>query len=295
MRGHSRAAFGSDPARGSIPFATTPTDGVFLIQFPRGVAHMVAVVSPEDSESALIARALSALSRCNWEVGECAAQWTQRFARGRTDADFASLVGLSPDQVYQRRRVWETFGDVYTTYPQLKWSHFYAALNWDDAADCLQWAQDVQAGVAEMRAWRRAQHGEDLSEAAEDDSMGFAPVELTLTSETAPFDPSPARSVALTGAGSDGPQTAALAAGQPPATSYAPFREDAASPPPRESAERQEPTTEQLVKRMTSALERCQSAMNDSFMNQFSKLPDKVRKRFLKAVELLSEKVAELE
>lgn len=254
-----------------------------------------AVAKTDDTESALIARALSALSHCNWEVGECAAQWTKRFARGRTDADFAALVGLSPDQVYQRRRVWETFGDVCESYSLLKWSHFYAALNWDDAAECLQWAQDVQAGVAEMRAWRRAQHGEDLSEASSDESMGFGPVELTLTNESAPFDGGAMRS----GATSEGMQTAALAAGgaesNSSSTPYAPFREDAATPPPRESAERQEPTTEQLVKRMTNAIERCAGAMNSQFNNQFGKLPEKVRKRFLKSVEQLAEKVAELE
>jgi len=254
-----------------------------------------AAVHAEDTESALIARAQSALSHCNWEVGECAAQWTKRFARGRTDADFAALVGLSPDQVYQRRRVWETFGDVVESYPQLKWSHFYAALNWDDAAECLQWAQDVQAGVAEMRAWRRAQHGEDLSESPQDESMGFGPVELTVTSESAPFEPGPVRATA----GSDGMQTAALTAGNFESSggdsAYAPFREDAATPPPRESVERQEPTTEQLVKRMTSAIERCQGAMNSQFSNQFQKLPEKIRKRFLKAVEQLAEKAAALD
>ncbi|MBS0205030.1 MAG: hypothetical protein JSS49_19150 [Planctomycetes bacterium] len=254
-----------------------------------------AVAKTEDTESALIARALSALSRCNWEVGECAAQWTKRFARGRTDADFAALVGLSPDQVYQRRRVWETFGDVSESYSLLKWSHFYAALNWDDAAECLQWAQDVQAGVAEMRAWRRAQHGEDLSEASSDESMGLGPIELTLTNESAPFDAGSVRMGA-----SEGMQSAALAAGGAESSSnssapYAPFREDAATPPARESAERQEPTTEQLVKRMTSAVERCVGAMNPQFARQFGKLPEKVRKRFLKAVEQLTEKAGELD
>lgn len=35
-------------------------------------------------------------------------------------------------------------------------------LNWDDAEDCLAWARDEAATVAEMRAWRKAQRGEDL-------------------------------------------------------------------------------------------------------------------------------------
>jgi uncharacterized protein YukE len=92
--------------------------------------------------------------------------------------------------------------------------------------------------------------------------------------------------------------TAALAAGgNQPATSseYAPFREDAATAPARENSERQEPTTEQLVKRMTTAIERCHGAMNSQFNKQFAKLPEKVRKRFLKAVEQLSEKVAQID
>ncbi len=247
----------------------------------------------EDSESALIARAQSALSHCNWEVGECAALWTKRFARGRTDADFGILVGLSADQVYQRRRVWETFGDVVENYPALKWSHFYSALNWDDAAECLQWAQDVQAGVAEMKAWRRAQRGEDLSEMANEEPFSLAPAELTLVGEAAPFDGGTSR---LAGS-SEGRQLATLSAGGTPVnseSSYAPFREDAATPAPREDAPRPEPTTEQLVKRMTTAIERCHGAMTPQFVRQFAKLPEKTRLRFLKSVEQLSTKTAAL-
>src|SRR5690606_18457203 len=92
-----------------------------------------AMSNVKETEDQLIQRAQQALSRCNWEIGDCAAAWTKRLARGRTDADFGALIGLSGDQVYQRRRVWETFNDVHERYGELKWSHFYAALNWDDA------------------------------------------------------------------------------------------------------------------------------------------------------------------
>ena len=135
------------------------------------------------TEEDLITRAQQALSSCNWVIGECAAEWTQKYAKGRTDADFGVLIGLSGDQVYQRRRVWQTFADVYDNYTGLKWSHFYVALNWDDAAECLQWAQDMEATVAEMKAWRRAQHGEDLSEPATEESP-FDVVPEYLTAET---------------------------------------------------------------------------------------------------------------
>ena len=125
----------------------------------------------EASETQLIEIAQAALSSCNWTVGECASQWTQRYASGRTDADFGATLGLSGDQVCQRRLVWESFADVYKEYPNLKWSHFYAARTWEDSAECLQWANDLDANVAEMKAWRRSQHGEDLSETAEDEAQ----------------------------------------------------------------------------------------------------------------------------
>ena len=115
-----------------------------------------------ESEEHLISVARDAVSQCNWVVGECATKWTKKYAKGRTDADFGQMVGLSGDQIYQRRRVWETFGKSVTNYTNLKWSFFYVALNWDDATKCLNWADENEATVAEMRAWRRAQNGEDL-------------------------------------------------------------------------------------------------------------------------------------
>src|SRR5690606_6066307 len=111
----------------------------------------------------------------NWVVGECASRWTQRYAKGRTDADFGLLVGLSGDQVYQRRRVWETFGDVRDTYASLKWSHFYISLNWDDAPECLQWAEENQATVAELKMWRRTLQGAEAVDDSPPDPWGGDP------------------------------------------------------------------------------------------------------------------------
>ena len=71
-----------------------------------------AVEERVETEQQLVQIAQQALSSCNWTVGECAAKWTKKFAKGRTDADFGNMVGLSGDQVYQRRRVWETFAEI---------------------------------------------------------------------------------------------------------------------------------------------------------------------------------------
>ncbi len=258
-------------------------------------------VAGKDTESDLISRAQQALSRCNWEVGECAGTWTKRFARGRTDADFAELVGLSGDQIYQRRRVWETFADVRENYPALKWSHFYAALTWDDAAECLQWAEEIRATVAEMKAWRRAQRGEDLSQAADEESYSILmgePAAVRLPSDSAAGDG--IRGMAnRSSTGSEVPTMAGVARLSEDGGEYTPFRDGAASPPPESSGthsatEREAPTPEQAVKRITSAVERCQAMLTSDVRKAFPKLPEKVRQRFLVAVRDLQKSVHDL-
>ena len=55
----------------------------------------MSTVAQLETEQELIANAQVAISNCNWTVGECASKWTERYAKGRTDADFGALVGLS--------------------------------------------------------------------------------------------------------------------------------------------------------------------------------------------------------
>src|SRR5690606_28543509 len=95
-------------------------------------------------------------------LGECASEWTQRYANGRTDADFAELVGSTQPRVNEARRVCERFRGLSETI-KLSFSHYVAAVAWDDADECLIWADHLQASVREMKAWRRAQRGEDLT------------------------------------------------------------------------------------------------------------------------------------
>lgn len=114
------------------------------------------------SEEALISMARNAIYQEAWVVGECASVWTQKYARGRTDADFAEIIGLSREQVNQRRNVYEKFHS-HGCRDRLTWSHYLVALSWDDSHEVLDWAADAEATVAEMRAWRRAQRGEDLT------------------------------------------------------------------------------------------------------------------------------------
>lgn len=259
-----------------------------------------------ETEQQLVQRAQNAVSRCNWEVGECAAQWTERYARGRTDADFAAMVGLSADQVYQRRRVAEVFGETHENYSSLKWSHFYTCLTWDDAGECLQWAAENQATVAEMKAWRRAIRGEDLTESPADDFAGD-PAILQVSGEpkevkdvNGDSGQSPSRS---NGNGSES-ERAETVAGVPRnhnGDDYAPYRSDAGSPAPSSSDEggnlqtvATKPSALRVIKRATSALNRVNEALTDDVLDDFDNLPRDVRERFTNAVAQLSGTVAGL-
>lgn len=131
---------------------------------PKPITAPVAaeVRQDQDSEAALIRGAKEAVSDCAWKVGEFASRWTAAWARGRTDNDFGAAIGMTGDQVYQRRRVWDRFGGKTDIYRNLSWSHFYAALAWEDAESWLQWASDKQATVAEMKAWRTAKTAQEF-------------------------------------------------------------------------------------------------------------------------------------
>lgn len=127
-----------------------------MSRHPASVPVAAEVRQDQDSEAAIIRQIKESISTNNWNIGRLAALWTTAWARGRGDGDLGGMVGMSGDQVGQRRRVWERFGGKTDTYQFLSWSHFYAALNWDDAESYLQWASDNQATVSELKAYRQA-------------------------------------------------------------------------------------------------------------------------------------------
>jgi hypothetical protein len=271
-------------------------------------------ISVRESEEELISKAQDAVSRCNWIVGECAAKWTTKYAKGKTDADFAMLIGMTGDQVFQRRRVWETFGDVFEKYESLKWSHFYVALNWDDAAECLQWAQENKSTVAEMKVWRRASRGEELTDDTADDDWGGASLVSYVPSEmTAVRDPGATGREERSSLRDSGRRpskdkqqnhadtvSAVARDSDESASGYSPYRKEAGQPAPRDNSstavvdQKPRPSAEQMLKRMTLTLERMNHALTPDLTRQYGKLPDKLRSRFVQAVGELSSKAATL-
>lgn len=113
----------------------------------------------DDTEYHLIQAAHKAANAGNWVVGECAARWLANYGKGKTDGTFAELIELSEEKVYQCRRVWERFGRIANSFKIVSWSHFREAVNWENAEECLEWAEDCNATVNEMRAWQRSQTG----------------------------------------------------------------------------------------------------------------------------------------
>lgn len=253
------------------------------------------MVAANDTEVALIERARQALSGCNWTIGECASQWTQRFARGRSDADFGGLIGLSGDQVYQRRRVWETFADVHSEYGKLSWSHFYTALTWDDSAEVLQWANEYDASVNEMKAWRRAQHGENLDEPPEDDDELPPGTVIDQDPRTAAERP-----IAAPSSRQAAPQTAALSrTSTAPAAEegYAPFSpgaRGAVATAPASDVDRAEEDAERVLRRVASAIEKCTAAISPDVLKNFKGVPYELQQRVINAADNLAAMVAGL-
>ena len=241
-------------------------------------------------EETLLATAREAISSCNWIIGQCAAQWTERYASGRTDRDFGEQVGLSGDQVYQRRRVWETFADVRGEYPTLRWSHYYAALTWADAPESLGWAEEMGATVAEMRAWRRAQHGEDLSRPAEEELPPFE-VTSTLSPTTTHIDSfdegeggegGEGGTSARGGSRDEADLAVARSTGE---GDYTPFRSDARGEAAGASTEDDRPLRPLAeFKKIARALERMNEQLSPQLLAAFHEVPGDVQDRVLEAL-----------
>lgn len=113
------------------------------------------------TESGCVEAAQQSLSDCNWAIGEAASMWSAMFSRGRSLAEFGAAVGLTGEQLEQRRKVFDSYSPIARElYSNLRWSHFFAAVDWGDRDACLRWASGMDATVGEMKAWRQAMRGD---------------------------------------------------------------------------------------------------------------------------------------
>ncbi len=132
------------------------------------------------------------VSTTNWEKGRIIAEWRQaladadRPAREYSDEAWARLVGAVTGQHAGRlRRVYERFGKVHADYRGLFWSHFHAALDWDDAEMYLEGAVQSRWTVSQMRRQRWEATGAVESERPLDEEIVVADVDEDVDSTVA--------------------------------------------------------------------------------------------------------------
>ncbi len=98
------------------------------------------------------------ISTTNWEKGAIIAKWQDEMSKSDlpkssySDDRWSQMCGgATPQHVGRLRRTYARFGHVYREYEGLYWSHFYAALDWDDAEMWLEGAIQNDWSVSKMR------------------------------------------------------------------------------------------------------------------------------------------------
>ena len=101
------------------------------------------------------------VSTTNWEKGRIICQWREALITNGaavteySDEAWTQLVGgITSQHVGRLRRVYQRFGEVCDQYPGLYWSHFQAALEWDDAEMWLEGAIRNEWSISQMRGKR---------------------------------------------------------------------------------------------------------------------------------------------
>jgi hypothetical protein len=101
------------------------------------------------------------VSTTNWEKGHIICQWREALMTSGaavteySDDAWAQLVGgVTSQHVGRLRRVSQRFGEACDQYQGLYWSHFQAALEWDDAEMWLEGAIRSEWSISQMRGKR---------------------------------------------------------------------------------------------------------------------------------------------
>lgn len=134
---------------------------------PQGEAAVEESVAVEEASTAeasteYVGRWNRLISTTNWEKGRIIAEWREHLiasgapAQSYCDEAWSRRVGnISGQHAGRLRRVWGRFGKLREEreeYKSLYWSHYQAALDWDDAEMYLQGAVESGWSVAQMRA-----------------------------------------------------------------------------------------------------------------------------------------------
>ena len=101
------------------------------------------------------------VSSTNWEKGRIIYQWREALIASAAPASEYSddawsryVGGVTGQHVGRLRRVFQRFGQTCEDYQGLYWSHFQAAIDWDDAEMWLEGAVQNRWSVSKMRFQR---------------------------------------------------------------------------------------------------------------------------------------------
>jgi len=117
------------------------------------------------------------VSTTNWEKGRIIHKWRQTLvaaaapASEYADEAWSTRVGsVTGQHVGRLRRVYERFDGLRGDFPSLYWSHFQAALDWEDAEMWLEGAYQSRWSVADMRRERETTLGAVNADVASEES-----------------------------------------------------------------------------------------------------------------------------
>jgi hypothetical protein len=151
------------------------------------------------------------VSNTNWEKGRIIVQWREALKEsGAPPTEYSDeawsrrVGGVTGQHVGRLRRVYQRFGLVYADFAGLYWSHFQAAVDWEDAEMWLEGAVQNRWSVSQMRHQRWETMGRLDEAPPQDDQIvtGELDEDFEPASHDRPADP-PRES---TPAGSQGPR-----------------------------------------------------------------------------------------
>lgn len=137
-------------------------------------------LSPESQEATTryLVQWNGLVSTTNWEKGRIINRWRDELqAAGATasqtsDETWSREVGnVSPQHVGRLRRVHQRFSEVRESYEGLYWSHFNAALDWDDAEMWLEGGVQNGWSVSQMRNARWEAQGAPADQKPKDQDI----------------------------------------------------------------------------------------------------------------------------
>ncbi|MFO0901645.1 MAG: hypothetical protein U0939_01525 [Pirellulales bacterium] len=124
--------------------------------------HFSPETEPADAASqSFVGRWNQLVSTTNWEKGRIIHEWREALMAAEapvseySDEAWTQLVqGVTPQHVGRLRRVYSRFGALREQFPGLYWSHFHAAIDWNDAEMWLEGAVHSEWSVSQMRRQR---------------------------------------------------------------------------------------------------------------------------------------------